>query len=112
MSFSSLLVQSVTILRAGVIVDRYGSSIPDWDNPSEASSRAWIAHRESTEDNDEGRNGRSSDWVAFLPPDATVDALDRVQWNGYTFEVVGLPKPAWSPRGLHHYEVDLRLVQG
>lgn len=111
MSLTGLLVHDVTILTPASVSNRYGGTDKDWENATETEVKGWVAQQSRTEVID-GREAQVSTWVLFLHPDATIDGTYRVQWEGVTFEVDGPKDPAWTPRGLHHYEVPLRVVSG
>src|SRR5881392_4176483 len=116
MSFASLLVDDVTVVRPGTTTDRYGNSSKDWTAATSEPVKAWISQRNTTEDpgtsGTGGREGQLSDWVVYFDPDVIVTAGDRVMWEGDTFEVVGKPLPGKTPRGPHHTEATVRLVTG
>jgi head-tail adaptor len=110
-SLLTLMCHEVTILRAGSTTNRYEETAKDWTSPRRRTSRARIAQRSSVEDND-GREARSTGWVCYLPPDTDILALDRIVWDGVTYEVKGAPHRAYDRRQLHHVEVELELVEG
>jgi hypothetical protein len=116
MSFAGMLVQDVSLLHPGVMVDRYGASVPDWNNPTTTPLKAWISQRGRSEDTAAGRRAYIGDWVCYLFPEASPTAGDRIVWDGPTFEVDGPPLPAYVPRGgvpsLHHWELTIKLVEG
>ena len=111
MTLASLLVHDVTILTAATTTNRYSDAEKDWDNATSATVKGWVSQRTQLEDHDQ-REAQVSDWILFLHPDATISGANRVQWEGITFEVEGPANPAWSPRGVHHLEVPLRVVTG
>lgn len=111
MTLAGLLVHDVTILTPTDEANRYGGTDKRWDTATESTVKGWVAQQSRSEVTD-GREAQVSGWVLYLDPDATVTGRDRVVWEGTTFEVDGPPNPAWSPRGLHHYEVPLRVVAG
>lgn len=114
MSLATLLVHDVTILRAGSTTDRYGDAVKDWATATSTASKAWVAQQSRTE-NVEGREALISEWVAFLPAGTDVAGRDRLVWGDLTFEVVGRPNTAPSPRlggASHHVEVTLTVVEG
>lgn len=111
MSFEALLVHDVTILTATSSESRYGDTEKNWTDPTESTVKGWVSQRSQLEDHDQ-REAQVSDWVLFLHPDATISGANRVRWEGITFEVEGPVNPAWSPRGVHHLEVPLRVVTG
>lgn len=111
MSLTSLLIHDVTIITPIDVENRYGGTDRSWEGATEVEVKGWISQR-STSEVIVGREAQISEWVLFLHPDATITGLDRVRWNATTFEAAGEPLPAWTPRGQHHIEVPLRLVDG
>jgi hypothetical protein len=110
-TFSTLLVHDVTIVTPGTTTNGYGDTVKDWDAATETTAKGWVSQRSASEDLDH-RNAEVSTWVLFVDPDVAVTADDRVEWEGLTFEVDGPVLPAHTPRGRHHLEVPLRLVDG
>ena len=111
MTLTSLLVHDVTILTPATTTNRYNDAEKDWDNATETTVKGWVSQRSQIEDREQ-REAQVSDWILYLHPDETITGLDRVVWSGITFEVDGPANPAWSPRGQHHLEVPLRVVDG
>lgn len=112
MTLRNLLVHDITIRRAGTTEDRYGATIKDWDNPTDTDVDGWIAQSSALEVTDLGREGQRSDWTLFLPDGTDIIGGDRVLWSGTTYEVDGPPNRAWTPRGEHHIEARLKLIEG
>jgi hypothetical protein len=106
------MVHDVTVVHAGTTTDRYGNTVKDWTTASSSSTRGWVSRSSTVELTDGGREGQMSGWIAYLPVDTVVAGGDRVTWNGVTFEVDGPPNQAWTPRGPHHIEAQLRVVEG
>ena len=48
----------------------------------------------------------------FMPPTADVKATDRIGFEGRTYAIEGRPALHHTPRGPHHYELELRDVEG
>lgn len=48
----------------------------------------------------------------FMPPTADVRATDRIVFEGREYTIEGRPKLFHTPAGPHHYEIDLRDVEG
>lgn len=115
MSFRSLLVHDVTILRAGTTTDEYGNLVLSWSSPTSNDVPGRVSQRSRSEDND-NRRAEVSEWVAFFLADTDIVAGDRVRWNNptptITFEVDGPPNRAWDAAVEHHVEVQLRVVVG
>lgn len=111
MTLAALMVHDVTILHPAAITNRYGDGAADWAGAERVDSKAWVAQRSSVEAT-EHREGLVSTWVAYLPPDVEIGGRDRIEWGDLTFEVIGSPLPAHTPRGLHHYEAALEVIEG
>lgn len=43
-------------------------------------------------------------------PGYELTSIDRVEWDGSTFNVLGTPQKHYTPRGVHHHEYDLEEV--
>lgn len=112
MSIDTLMVHDVQIVHPGTRVSRTNDMEFDWVTATYTPSKAWVSQRSATEDDVTRSMGQSSEWIIFLPTTTTVAAGDRVIWDDSLFDIVGKPNPAWTPRGLHHREADLRLVEG
>lgn len=112
-SLTSLMVHDVTLVRAGSTESRYGDSVKDWASSTSTTSKGWVSQRAREEVLD-GREAQTTEWVLFLPAGTDVTGLDRVEWEGLTFEVDGPANDAWSPRmnAVHHIEINLRRVTG
>lgn len=111
MPLANLLTRTVTILTPGTTTDRYNNIVADWTAPTERSARAWFAQQTSTEDHTQ-RDAQVTEGTATFAPDVGLSASDRVVVDGATYEVVGVPNVAWTPRGPHHVEAHLRAVVG
>jgi head-tail adaptor len=111
-SLARLLARTVTIKRAGSTTDRYGASVKNWNTATTTATTGWLSQASSVEVNDLGREGQESLWTLVLPVDTDILGGDRVTIEGTTYEVDGPPNRAWTPRGEHHVEARLKLVQG
>lgn len=108
MSIEYWLRQTVTVLNPGSTTDPYGNVTFDWGNPTTTTEKGLLEPTQSTEVT-VGRDTVTADFLLFLKVDSAVTALSRVQVNGVTFEVVGLPGvfDQGSPSTQH---VEARLV--
>lgn len=111
MTFAGLLVHDVTILDPASEANRYGGTEKNWAAATSSTVKGWVSQSSRSEVIGD-REAQVSSWSLFLHPDATITGKARVIWEGITFEVDGPPNPAWTPRGVHHYEVPLRVVDG
>ncbi len=111
MSFTHLLTQPVTILRAATSTDGVGDTIEDWSTPTETTVNGWLTQISESEVINR-RDAQISDAHLFLDADVDILATDRVIANGVLYEVNGPPAHAHTPRGPHHLEVALNAVSG
>lgn len=111
MSVTALLTEDLSIVgRSEGATDDYGNPALTWTERETVKGR--LEQRASQERTDD-QNVVSSDWVAFLPPDVTIHATDRIaDTYGRTFEVVGAPAMQSAPRRDVYVEVSLRYVEG
>jgi hypothetical protein len=110
-SFRALLTQTVEVqhhsLGAGA-VDDYGNQVDTFAPGVEYAAR--LEQRIGLEQTGD-QNIQVGEWLLILPPEAVIDGTDRVLADGATFEVVGPPVRQRTPRGVHHIEAALRLVE-
>lgn len=111
MSLTSLLVRTVTILTADSRTDAYGDTQPDWTTPTGESVNGWLAQQSSIQDLD-GRNATSTALILTVPAGTVITARNRVVIDGRTYEVSAEPIAAWTPRGEHHIEAQLEVIDG
>jgi head-tail adaptor len=113
---SRMFVHCVVRQRFSPVVDDHGNAVAAWAAPDEQLLSVWISQRSHADLAGSGglggRDGTIDVWVAYLPPTADVGASDRLVWDGYTFEVEGVPHPCYRPSGLDHFEATLRRVEG
>ena len=104
-------IHDITISRAGTAAGRGDDVVKDWSAATSSSAKGWVAQA-SSDDVRDTRAGDESDYVVQCA--ATVDLRpgDRVTWGSLTFDVVGRPNSAYTPRGEHHLEAQLKVVEG
>ena len=89
----------VTVKRAEQ-VDKRGTTVLDWSSPTTFEISGCSVQPSTTSRDFDGRALQvSEDWVLYAPPDADVQAGDRVEWHGSVFEINGSPMPWESPTG-------------
>jgi head-tail adaptor len=108
MAIDTFLVTPITILHPALTAGRYGDLVADWTNATTDSTNVWVDDRGGTEVLD-GRDTAESSVLLYLAATVTIDALDRVEIEGQTYEVDGAPVIARTPEGPHHLEVRLRI---
>jgi len=106
MTLASLLTQAGTLRRRSAVT-------PDAEgNPVASVVQVETVGRldqQSTGDLADG-DRRTTRLVLILGRDEMIDGSDQWSQDGRTYEVVGSPHLASSPRGPHHWEVELREV--
>lgn len=112
-----LLVHELGLIAPTEGTDRYNDVSRTYGTTLTETVDGWISQRSASEIID-NRNAEIGEWVAFIRPGPQVDATWRVRWHDpsldvdRTFEIVGPPTPAHTPRGPHHIELPLREVRG
>ena len=112
----SFKTQTVTVVRAPLVTDRYNAQVRDWANATStpltdcrvqplAASGGLII--------EPGRDAVVTRWKLLAPDGADVLASDRIVWQGKTYEVDGDVELWSSPTGsLAHVEGLLKRVEG
>lgn len=105
--------QVITRIRPGTTESR-GSTIFDWTNVNEMDIGGCSMQPASTSLTEDGRVlGISDLYTLFAPPDADIEAGDRIRFNGKVFEVAGEVRVQPSATGrLDHIQVTLRRYHG
>ncbi|MFF0277450.1 hypothetical protein [Streptomyces sp. NPDC004330] len=109
-----LYLQTVAILRAASLPDRYGNSKPDWANPARIPVRGVNVQPQggSAEDTDD-KQVTVTGWRLFTPRGMDLDLrqTDRVEFDGMVLQVAGKVARWPAPGGgVHHIEADLQEV--
>lgn len=109
------LPHSLTVITPGTTTDAYGNTTLNYTvgagGATSSTRRGYVQPVDATEVNQSAtreamvREYRCFDVVGFT-------GLERVTWSSLTLQVVG-PSRRWdTPRGTHHYETMMRLVEG
>ncbi|WP_156993885.1 hypothetical protein [Pseudonocardia acaciae] len=111
--------QSVVVLRAPLVTDKYRNRTPDWARATRTPiAGVSVQPAGRAEVHEPGQRDRvASGWTLQTPPRVDLDLLptDRVELdNGQVCEVVGEVARHPDPfgRGVHHIEVHLERVTG
>jgi hypothetical protein len=84
---------------------------PTYDPAEGVTVPAFVSPLDATED-EINRDVRLNRYMAVFELDAPVDGLSEVEWEGERYSVQGEPKRFSSYRGGHHYEVELKGIEG
>lgn len=90
----------------------YGDTVTDWSEDAVTSTtiNVMIEQKTSTEQRD-GRDVTVTT-LALFTNELAVDAAHRIVWDGRTYEIEGEPAVIQTPRGPHHLEATIRIVEG
>lgn len=109
MSLRRLLTQQATIRRrVDGPDDGYGNPQPVWED---AGVLPAFVQPLSGSEVESGADTQTTAYRGFLPPFSDVDGTARLVVDGVTYEVVGPPLRHRTPRGDHHVEVRLEVVE-
>lgn len=113
MTLGNMMVRDVTLVRPTYTTDRYGNAVADWDGAEAIALRGWLGRQSASEEHGTRAGAGVEAWTLVLE-DVTqeVSTGDRVIVDEQTFEVQGPALYAWTPRGPHHVEIELRAVAG
>lgn len=113
MTRPSFARDSVTVLRAQVVEDRYGNESLDWSDPAEHEINECVLQPISGEETlSLDGNAVVSRWSFSGPKGADLTAMDRVTYQGETYEIDGYVRRWESPTGsLAHTEAMLKRVE-
>ena len=96
-----------------IVTPAAGSADPHGAAATRTEVAAWVEQQSRSEAATVLRDGREQGWL-LVTNHLAVTALDRVEWDGRTWEVDGPPRPVHTPASTaaHHLEADLRLWEG
>lgn len=109
MSLEALMVHTLRVYnREAGSTGRYGDEVPTFDDGIVV--KGWVAASAATEQATD-RETRLSEYDVALPADTPVDGTSRIEYENRMHEVVGRPRTAHTPRGAHHIELVMRIVE-
>jgi hypothetical protein len=112
---SVLAVETVTVIRAATVANRYGGQVRDWTNTTRTVVDGVSIQPTATTEDVRDRELLVNTYTLFTSRGQDIDLLatDRVQWGGLLLQVDGDPNRWPAPGGgLHHVEATLRQVAG
>lgn len=113
MALPSFCRDTVTVKRARE-VDKRGTIVLDWSNPEEITLTRCSFQNQTTSRDTDGRTLQVTNGaMLYTSYDADVQAGDRVDWHGGSFEITGAPIPVYGATGrISHYEIPLSESAG
>lgn len=95
----SFFTQEIKVIRPKTKELR-GSTVNDWSNPTTTTVTGCSVQPAGTTLDINGRVlGISDGLTAFLPFGTDVKAGDRIEYDGETYTIEGVPQPSISPTG-------------
>lgn len=108
----SFCKDTVTRIRPATRESR-GSVIPDWTNATEKDIEGCSMQPASTSLTQDGRVlGLLDEYTLFTPPDADIQAGDRIKYNGQVYQIDGDVRIQPAALRLDHIEIRLRRFSG
>ena len=108
----SFCKDTVTRIRPATTESR-GSVIPDWTNATEKDIEGCSMQPASTSLTQDGRVlGLLDEYTLFTPPDADIQAGDRIKYNGQVYQIDGDVRIQSAALRLDHIEIRLRRFSG
>jgi hypothetical protein len=102
----------VTLVHPVVTSDRYGNPTHDYGPAATRTPiRGLIDQESASESTPDGRTKIVGMW-RLITNHRTIDAADRIEWDGLVYELDGPPWPAWDFQAFHHTEARLRRIEG
>lgn len=111
--FGALMSQRVVLKRPQYgNTDRYGNDAPTFHEQEHwIEAWAYVQPVNSVEEQAD-MNRRVSEYTLLVGPQTELEADFRVEVDGRDFEVIGEPQVFRTPRGVHHVEATIRIVEG
>lgn len=102
-------VDTITVLRAPIIADDHGNDKRDWAHASSTIIDGCDAQPQGSQETLVNEDQTLIAYLVLAPPGSDVRSTDRVELNGRTFEVYGVPG-VWTSRSGRLDYVEIRLT--
>lgn len=103
---------SIKVVRAPLVSSR-GSVERDWSRATETTLNGCSVQPTATSANLEGREQTAIAFDCYAPQDSDIQASDRIEFNGESYAIDGVPFEWKSPTGaVSHMLIKLKRWQG
>lgn len=112
---SVLAVDTVTVVRASLVTNRYNGQVRDWTAATRTTFKGVCIQPTGSTEDVKDRELLTDTYTLYTSRGQDIDLLatDRIEWNGAVLQVDGgvdrWPGPGG---GVHHVEAKLRQVAG
>lgn len=104
--------ETVEVLRPAQVVE-WGQTVVDWEDLTSHTVDGCTGYALAGMETVQGVDVTSGTFQLFMPPDADIEATDRVRFRGKLWEVQGEPSLQKSPLGsVNHIDVIIRYWDG
>ncbi|QGZ53366.1 hypothetical protein GPZ77_34620 (plasmid) [Streptomyces sp. QHH-9511] len=105
--------QSVTVLQAPLVAGDYGTTVRDWDQATATSVAGCTVDYTSNARTRQAGDQTTTRALLLMPPRAlTVTEAMRIEWDGRTWDVDGVPAHAEGAGPLSGQTIALLEVSG
>lgn len=87
--------------------DAYGNASAGTATRTTVRARLWQA---SSFEATTGRDTAAETWFGVFPAGTVINAGDRVEWDGKSFDVQGAPSKVFGATSEHHVEAELHYA--
>lgn len=104
---------TITRVRAGLADDGYGNQVSDWSAATRSDLTGYRLQPETGGEYVLDREAVTTRWRLFGPDDGALKDTDRIEHQGFTYDIEGSIERHPSPTGrLAHIEARLRRTEG
>ena len=105
--------QTITVVRAKTTITSRGSEGPDWTNTEKTTVTGCSIQPASASLSQDGRIlGIADGWTAYVPEGTDVKAGDRIEFEGETYAINGVPRKWTGPSKTSHIQLNLVRWEG
>lgn len=98
----------IVVVHPGTKQSGYGTNqVLDWSTATRTTVDGCSVQPQAQPEYTDDRDTISTSWVAYVPVDAEIDAIDRIEWTGESYDIDG-DVLRWEFGSLSHLVMTLR----